>query len=570
MNRILLLGIDGATFNILDPAFEAGHMPNLKKLLDRGASGVLTSTVPPYTPPGWTSIFTGVNPGKHGIFGFTLGNVQRNDGLVRLDRVKAPAIWNAVNAQGHRIGVFNVPMTYPPPVVDGFSVSGMLTPEGGGVTPDGFTYPDELAETISQKIPDYEIDIEVNYDQDWRSTDIEERLSRNYARKRAALKLLLQEHEDIKMLFPVFEAPDRVMHVHYKYIDPRCEHYTHPEAEPIRERVWSFFDEMDEVIGDCLAWAGDDGYIVTMSDHGFGPKDKTVNINLALREWGLLSVGGAGAVSKSAGVRKVARRAKKVLPKSVWKKAKGIAQSQIDWSKTKAFSAPIPQQGIYVNLEGREPNGIVPQSEYEAVRDEVIERLSALIDPDDGKPVVDRVYKREEVVYGSEARGRARPLSRCAAPTPTSCRTGCSRPRCSTTTASCPAVSIKWMGSSASPDRTFHPAVAWRRISTTSCPRLCTSPTSRSPRASTAGSSARRFRASRSAGRPRSSEWTSRRRARGRRQLPTPRRKRRRSRSRSATSGTCNRPLLYFRNQKFAVTNPPHPCPTNAYAVYLP
>jgi predicted AlkP superfamily phosphohydrolase/phosphomutase len=405
VNKVLLLGIDGATFNILDPAFEAGHMPNLKKLLDRGASGVLMSTVPPYTPPGWTSIFTGVNPGKHGIFGFTLGNVQRNDGLVRLDRVKAPAIWNAVNAQGHRIGVFNVPMTYPPPVVDGFSVSGMLTPEGGGVTPGGFTYPDALAETISQKIPDYEIDIEVNYDQDWRSTDIEERLSRNYARKRAALELLLQQHEDIKMLFPVLEAPDRVMHVHYKYIDPRCEHYTHPAAGPIRERVWSFFDEMDAMIGDCIEWAGADGYIVTMSDHGFGPKDKTVNINLALREWGLLSIGGAGAVSKSAGVRKVARRAKKVLPKSVWKRAKGIAQSQIDWSKTRAFSAPIPQQGIYVNLEGREPNGIVKESEYEAVRDEVIERLSSLVDPDDGKPVVDRVYKREEVVYGSEAHG---------------------------------------------------------------------------------------------------------------------------------------------------------------------
>ncbi|HYN36550.1 MAG TPA: alkaline phosphatase family protein [Actinomycetota bacterium] len=403
MNRVLMLGIDGATFNVLEPAFEAGHMPNLKRLLDRGASGVLTSTVPPYTPPGWTSIFTGVNPGKHGIFGFTLGNVQRNDGLVRLDRVKAPAIWNAVNAQGGRIGVFNVPMTYPPPVVDGFSVSGMLTPEGGGLTPDGFTYPDALAQVISEKIPDYEIDIEVNYDQDWQNTDIEERLSRNYTRKRAALELLLQQHEDIRVLFPVLEAPDRVMHVHYKYIDPRQEHYNRPEAAPIRERVWGFFDEMDEMIGDYVSWAGEDGFIVTMSDHGFGPKDKTVNVNLALREWGLLTLGGAGAVTKSAGVRKVARRAKKVLPKSVWKRAKGVAQSTIDWSKTRAFASPIPQQGIYINLVGREPNGIVKESDYESVRDEVIERLASLVDPDDGKPVVDRVYKREEVVFGPEA-----------------------------------------------------------------------------------------------------------------------------------------------------------------------
>src|SRR5687767_12892868 len=112
-NKVLLLGLDGVGFPMLEPAFEAGHMPRLKAVLDRGASGVLTSTVPPYTPPGWTSIFTGVNPGKHGIFGFTLGNVQRRDGLVRLDRVKAPALWNVANAQGKKVGLFNIPMTYP-------------------------------------------------------------------------------------------------------------------------------------------------------------------------------------------------------------------------------------------------------------------------------------------------------------------------------------------------------------------------------------------------------------------------------------------------------------------------
>ena len=88
--RVLLLGLDGMTYSVLEPAFEAGHMPVFQRLLERGASGVLTSTVPPYTPPGWTSIFTGVNPGKHGIFGFTLGNVQSSKGLVSLDRVTAP------------------------------------------------------------------------------------------------------------------------------------------------------------------------------------------------------------------------------------------------------------------------------------------------------------------------------------------------------------------------------------------------------------------------------------------------------------------------------------------------
>ncbi|HWC13725.1 MAG TPA: alkaline phosphatase family protein [Actinomycetota bacterium] len=401
--RVLLLGLDGVGFPMLEPAFEAGHMPRLKAVLDRGAQGVLTSTIPPYTPPGWTSIFTGVNPGRHGIFGFTLGNAQRNEGLVRLDKVRAPAIWNALNDEGKRVGLFNIPMTFPPPPVQGWAVSGMLTPESGGATPQGFTYPESLATTIADVAGDYEIDIEVDYDQDWRSTEIIERLSRNLAVKRKALDHLLESDGDVDVLFAVLEAPDRLMHVHYKYIDPTHEHFHRPEAVAIRERAWAFFDEMDDVVGDLLAWAGNDAFVVTMSDHGFQGKDKGVNMNLALKEWGLLSLKGAGAVAQSAGVGKVGRKVKKVLPRSVRRRAKGAAHASIDWTTTKAFSAPIPQQGVYVNLAGREPNGIVAERDYGSVRDEIIERFSAMTDPDDGRPVVDRIYKREEVVHGPVA-----------------------------------------------------------------------------------------------------------------------------------------------------------------------
>jgi predicted AlkP superfamily phosphohydrolase/phosphomutase len=401
VNKVLLLGLDGATFSVLEPAFEAGHMPVLRKLFDCGASGILTSTVPPYTPPGWTSIFTGVNPGRHGIFGFTHGNVQRPEGLVRLDCVKVPAIWNAVNAQGSEIGVFNVPMTYPPPAVEPFCVAGMLTPEDGGETPENFTSPGTLAAGIAEVTGSYEIDVEVSYEEDWRSSAIIERLSHNLTTKRRVLEWLLDKH-DTSILFAVLEAPDRLMHPFYKYIDPRCEHFSRPEAEPIRERAWRFFDEMDAVVGDLLSWA-QDGYVITMSDHGFGPKEKVVSVNLAMRDWGLLSIGGAGAMGQSVGLHRLARRVKKAIPKRIWRSVKGAAHSQIDWSRTKAFSSPNPQQGIYVNLEGREPHGTVPQSNYDAVREEVVARFSELTDPDDGRPVLDRIYRREEVMDGPEA-----------------------------------------------------------------------------------------------------------------------------------------------------------------------
>jgi len=119
----------------------------------------------------------------------------------------------------------------------------------------------------------------------------------------------------------------------------------------------------------------------------------------------MLGIAGAGSMGRSASLRKVARRVKKVAPRSLWKRAKLAAHSTIDWSSTVAFSAPNPQQGIYVNLEGREPHGIVPARDYEEVRDEIIERFGELEDPGDNKPVLDRIYKREEVITGPVAGG---------------------------------------------------------------------------------------------------------------------------------------------------------------------
>jgi predicted AlkP superfamily phosphohydrolase/phosphomutase len=404
VSKVLMIGLDGITFSVLTPAFEAGVMPKLRRLLNEGVSGVLTSTVPPFTPPGWTSIFTGVNPGKHGVFGFTLGNAQRKGGLVRLDRVAAPAIWNAANAQGVEVGLFNVPMTYPPPPVHGWAVSGMMTPEGGGNVPPTFTHPADLLSPIFEGANGYQIDVDVDYEKDWRSTAIIDRLSQNLATKRRTLTHLLEKRGHVGIMFAVLEAPDRLMHVHYKYLDPRYEHFSSPEAEAIRDRAWRFFDEMDGVVGDLLQWAGPDSFAITMSDHGFQGKDKSVNVNLALMEWGLLNVAGLGKLSARGSLRRIATAAKTVIPKRVYRRAKSMAHV-IDWTKTKAFSAPNPQQGIYINLEGREPHGIVPASEYEAVRDEVIERFKSWIDPDDGMPVLDAIHPREEVMEGPEAEG---------------------------------------------------------------------------------------------------------------------------------------------------------------------
>src|SRR5918992_1055774 len=153
MNKAVVIGLDGAAWHLLDPLIEKGVMPRLGAIKERGAAGRLLSTIPTYTPPAWTSAATGVNPGRHGIYGFIDGHAQsENQELMHSGKIKAPTIWEIANAQGARVGVYNVPLTYPPRPLDGWMVSGMLTP-GFGEQQRGFaTWDKGAGEDLEKKI----------------------------------------------------------------------------------------------------------------------------------------------------------------------------------------------------------------------------------------------------------------------------------------------------------------------------------------------------------------------------------------------------------------------------------
>ena len=155
-NRCILLGLDGATYDLLDPWMDAGLLPNLKDLLARGAKGVLRSTDPPTTPPAWTSVLTGVNPGKHGIFDFR-DSFHRDPRrpLVSSRSMKAPRIWQILNAAGLRTAIMNVPITFPPEPLDGFMISGMMTPNDEA----DYTYPSELKARLDGMVGHYVVDV---------------------------------------------------------------------------------------------------------------------------------------------------------------------------------------------------------------------------------------------------------------------------------------------------------------------------------------------------------------------------------------------------------------------------
>ncbi|MDP9234188.1 MAG: alkaline phosphatase family protein [Actinomycetota bacterium] len=401
--RAAVIGLDGAAWHLLDPLIEAGAMPRLGALRDRGASGTLRSTVPTYTPPAWTSAITGVNPGRHGIYGFVMGNAQSQPkALAHVGRIQVATLWEMANAQGARAGMFHVPLTYPPQELDGWMVSGMMTP-GYGERMKGFATPAELEGRILEWTPGYVIDVSANWEQDWRDHALCDRVIASLDQRITVLQRLLDD-EPPEVLFAVLESPDRLQHVYYRYLDAADPLYRTPEAESLRPHITDCFRKMDDLVGLVDDFAGAAGGVIVCSDHGFTGWDVSVHTNALLERWGYLKVKGAARAMQTEVARKLVPVARKLLSAKVARQAKGKTFAAIDWAKTRAFASPIPQQGIFVNVEGREPDGIVPPSELEAIKTDLVARFEGLRGPD-GDPVTDVVYRSEEVFHGGALAG---------------------------------------------------------------------------------------------------------------------------------------------------------------------
>ncbi|HEY7875349.1 MAG TPA: alkaline phosphatase family protein, partial [Actinomycetota bacterium] len=377
---------------------------------ERGCWGTLTSTVPTYTPPAWTSAATGVNPGRHGVYGFVEGHAQHErQELMHSGKIKAPTVWEIANDQGATVGVYNLPLTYPPRALNGWMVSGMMTP-GYGEHLKGFASwgPDgarnaELEGLIQQWAPGYVVDVSANYEQDWRDSGLCDRALHSIRQRERVLEGLL-ETAPVDVLFSVLEAPDRLQHVYYRYMDPGDELYASAEGARLRPAIAQCFAAMDRIVGLLDDYAGPDGGVVVCSDHGFTAWQVSVHTNALLAQWGYLSLKGAGRAMQTGAVRKLIPVAKRFLPRKLARDVKGRTFGAVDWANTRAFASPIPQQGIFVNLKGRETHGTVEPSELEAIKDDLARRFTELAAPD-GSPATDRVYKSQDVFDGDALEG---------------------------------------------------------------------------------------------------------------------------------------------------------------------
>jgi predicted AlkP superfamily phosphohydrolase/phosphomutase len=399
--RLALIGLDGATFRVLDPLSKAGVIPSLDGLRARGAEAVLRSTIPSYTPPAWISIATGVNPGRHGIFGFLATTPQEEPKIAHSGLIGATTLWRHLSDVGVGVGVFNVPMSYPPVPVNGFMVSGGLA--AGWSDPDlpNFASDPEIGRLVSRVAGGrYPLDVVVSYENDWNSVAAIDRISSAQTVRRKALAACL-ERVDPQVVFAVFEGPDRLQHLQYQYFVECSDWYARPESSQFRDRAFAYFAELDRAVADLVDWAGPTGHVVVVSDHGAGPWEKTVNVNLLLEEWGYLRLPAVSRITRLGPVAGAGQRAlRRLLPRSLLLKAKARVGRGIVWEETRAFASHVAEQGIHVNARGRLPRGILEVPETERVAGELTERLMAMHDPHDGAPMTDQVVARADVIRG--------------------------------------------------------------------------------------------------------------------------------------------------------------------------
>ena len=408
--KVIILGLDGATFDVLLPRIERGQMPNLAALLHEGVWGGLQSTTPPFSAQAWVSLATGKNQARHGVVDFWEPSPERAPGqrrsFVTARLVRGETLWQTAGRHGRRVGVVNVPVTYPPQTVNGYLVSGFLTPQSSG----DFAYPPALKDEILSLVPDYHPD---PFDPLGASKRQILELE-GWMQKHEQVARHLLERKPVDLFFSVVQALDHLQHLFWNGV--AGEVGDHPYS-PIIDRC---FGLADQIIGHRRQMLDGQTTLFLVSDHGFGPAHKWFHANRFLVERGLLALGetqggGIGSSLNRLGLtpqklRGLIRRLD-VLGLRRWmgRLARVTLGRQIDrsltlpidWGRTQAVAGSPAVEGIYVNLKGREPQGIVePGAPYEALRERLLAELQALRDPETGKPVVHAVYRREELYDG--------------------------------------------------------------------------------------------------------------------------------------------------------------------------
>lgn len=411
-NRVLIIGLDGGTWDVLSPWIDSGSLPNLARLRQNGSWGNLLSTIPPITAPAWSTFMTGKKPGKHGVFHFVSSSAENGPEddkpeIVNARSIQSSTLWDVLGHHERKVVLVNVPMTYPPRPVNGWMITGLLTPKGAST----FTYPPEL----SAELDDYVIDLErfidtkpFQADHTGETTAPSMSLMhefRDMLEKRARTSFSLMESKPWDLFMVVFTGPDRMGHYLWPF-HRSPDAAEAPEVQELCRAIHDYYVRLDETIGQLVDRAGSDINVILMSDHGMGAKfRKRVHGN----NW-LLQHGWLEAQTEAPGVANLDGWLSRLrLPRDrigrIVRGIPGLAGSRIVREAAKSRSAAVDPKSsqayfvpVYNNIAGVHIN--LTGNEKEDLRQKLMQGLSELVDPDTGQRVVQDLLPGEAYFDG--------------------------------------------------------------------------------------------------------------------------------------------------------------------------
>lgn len=409
--RVLIVGLDGATFDLMLPWIDEGYLPNLARILRSGSKSPLESTIPPITPCAWSSFMTGKNPGKHGLFDFIEPHGERGFRFTNASYREGETLWGCLSRHGRRVGVVNVPMTFPPEPVNGFLISGLDTPHE--LSP--FMYPVEIRSELKQSGIRYRIDQQHlgNMRTDARRRAQLADIRESEQARTAALQHLSDERPcDFRMI--VYGSTDQVQHHFWHFMDASHDKHDPAGAAEFGNAIRDTYAHVDEQLGVLLDECDDDTIVMVMSDHGFGPMSNVrLRLNQILADAGLLKFEEGSAPSKlkqslagwldrmlrSTLSSDAKRRIAGMLPKlRTWFET--LDEAKIDWAHTSAYvnEAYRSSPAIWLNRLQE-----LTDAEADELRDRIEEIMLALVDPKTGEPVISSLDRPQEIYHGSHA-----------------------------------------------------------------------------------------------------------------------------------------------------------------------
>ncbi len=396
-SRALLIGLDGATFSILDPLIEDGVMPFLRGFMASGARAVLRSILPPLTPPAWTSIMTGRSPGNHGVADFFAfeSPQSRYVRLANSSDVRCETVWSIVSRHGLSATTLNFPVMAPPRPITGCAIPGWV--------PWRFLrrscHPADLYDRIKD-LPAFNVkELAMNLDLEQKALDgcppedQEAWVRFHLRRERQWFEILafLIRSEPHHLTAIVFDGVDKLQHLFWRLLDPACAPARlSPGEERLRGLCRDYFRQLDGLMAQAVALAGDDVNVFVVSDHGFGPSHEIFYVNSWLHRHGYLNWAnddrGYRDDSDTLGLQMI-----------------GWLDRLIDWGGTTAYAQTPSSNGIHICVAGRRGKEGIPPGEYHRFRQTLMDELRAYCDPKTGDSPVTGVWTREEAFPGGHA-----------------------------------------------------------------------------------------------------------------------------------------------------------------------